>query len=70
MKKPPSTLSGTEQGIFTCMSLLDQILSAEFFSKISKFWRPVQLIKFYNSCQLVALKTSIFLAFQTHARQG
>ena len=34
------TLSGTGQGTFTLMSLLDQILSAEFFSKISKlFWR-------------------------------
>ena len=33
------TLSGMGQGIFTCMSLLDQILSAEVFSKISKlFW--------------------------------
>ena len=29
------TLSGTGQGIFTLMFLLDQILSADFFSKIS-----------------------------------
>ena len=27
------TLSGTGQGTFTCMSLLDQILSADFFFK-------------------------------------
>ena len=34
------TLSGTGQGTFHLVSLLDQILSAEFFSKISKlFWR-------------------------------
>jgi hypothetical protein len=37
---PPLTLSGTGQGIFILLSLLDQILSAEFFSKISKLlWR-------------------------------
>ena len=33
------TLSGRGQGTFTLMSLIDQILSAEFFSKNSKlFW--------------------------------
>ena len=34
------TLSGTGQDIFIPLFLLDQILSAEFLSKISKlFWR-------------------------------
>ena len=34
------TLSGTGQDIFIPLSLLDQILSADFFSKVSKlFWR-------------------------------
>ena len=59
--KPPLTLSGMEQGIFTPMSLLDHILSAEFFSKISKlfwrwklrsiglFWHPAQLIESFKS---------------------
>ena len=54
------TLSGTGQGIFTPASLLDQILSAEILSKISKlfwrwkieinqvFWHPAQLIKSYK----------------------
>ena len=33
-------LFGTGQDTFTLMSLLDQILSAEFFSKVSKLlWR-------------------------------
>ena len=35
-----STLSGMGQDIFILLNLLDQILSADFFSKISKlFWR-------------------------------
>ena len=58
------------------LSLLDQILSADFFSQISKkflrrkftsiwlFLHPAQLIESYKSCFLVAL------AFQPHARQG
>ena len=33
---PSLTLSGTGQGTFHLVSLLDQILSADFFSKISK----------------------------------
>ena len=32
------TLPGTGQGTFICMSLLDLILSAELFSKISKLF--------------------------------
>ena len=68
------TLSGTGQDISILLSLLDQILSAEFFSKISKlfwrwkftsirlFWHPAQLIESYKSCPLEALKMSIFLA--------
>ena len=76
-----TSMSGMGQGTFTCMSLLDQILSAEFFSKnfklfwrwklrsIGLFWHPAQLIKSYKSCPLVALKMSIFLAFRSHARQ-
>ena len=53
------TLSGMGQGTFTLMSLLDQILSAEFFSKISKkkfevkiglIWHPAKLIESYKTC--------------------
>ena len=62
--------------MFIPLSLLDQILSAEFILKISQlfggkkltpiglFWHPAQLIESYKSCPLVALKMSIFLAFQ------
>ena len=76
------TLSGTGQGIFNLMFLLDQILSADFFSKISKlfwslklwliglFWHPAQVIMSYKSYPLVALNMSIFLASQSHARLG
>ena len=44
------TLSGTRQGTFICMSLLDQILSADLFKKKSNFfggenWPPALLIK-------------------------
>ena len=57
------TLSGMGQGTLTLIFLLDQILSADFFSKISKlfwmggklrsigsFWHPAQLLKSYKSC--------------------
>ena len=76
----PPVWQGT--GHFYLMSLFNQILSTEFFSKISKlfrrwklrlfglFWHPAQLIMSYKSCPLVALKMSIFLAFQSHAWQG
>ena len=67
------TLSGTGQGTFTLMFLLNQILSAEFFSKISKlfwrlklrliglFWHPAQVIFSYKSYPLVVLNMIIFL---------
>jgi hypothetical protein len=76
LKKGFLTLFGTGGGdIFIPLSLLNQILSAEFFSKISKFfWRSkiyinrviwtAQLIESYKSLHLEALKMSIFLAFQ------
>ena len=68
--------------IFIPLSLLDQILSAEFFQKFPNFfggenlhqwvffWHHAQLIDSYNSCPLEALKMCIFLVFQRHARQG
>ena len=37
---------------------------------IKLFWHPAQLIESYKNCPLKALKTSIFLAFKRHARQG
>ena len=77
------TLSGTGQDISILLSLLDQILSADFFfQKFPNFfggesWHQsgyfdtaAQLIKSYKSCPFVALKMRIFLAFQSHARQG
>ena len=66
---------------FISLSFLDQILSADFLSKISKlFWRwkltkigliwhPAKLIKSYKKFP-VALKISIFFALIAHANEG
>ena len=78
----PITLFGTGGDIFIPLSFLDQILSAELCSNISKlfwrwkftsiglFWHHAQLIESYKSCPLGALNMSICLAFTRHARQG
>ena len=71
------TLFGTGEDIFILLSFLDQILLADFFQKVPNFLevkidinRGAQLIESYLSCPLVALKMSIFCAFQRHVRQG
>ena len=78
----PFPTTGTGEVIFIPLSLLDQILSADFFFinfqtflevkiEINQlFWHPAQLIEYYKSCPLEALKMSIFFPFQRHARQG
>ena len=76
------TLFCTGGDTFIPLSFLDQILSADFFSKIAKlflrwkltsnglFWNPAQLIVSYRICPLGALKMSIFLVFKRLDRQG
>ena len=78
--KPGLTLIGMREVTFHPLSFLDQILSAEYLSEISKlFWRwkltpirliwhPAKLIEPYKTRSKVALKMSIFLAFIAHAR--
>jgi len=76
------TLIGMREDTFHSLSFLNQILSAEFLSKISKLfcrwkltsigliWHPTKLIESYKKCPYVALKMSIFLAFIAHANEG
>ena len=69
LKKGFLTLFGTGGGdIFIPLSLLNQILSAEFFWRskiyINRVIWTAQLIESYKSLHLEALKMSIFLAFQ------
>ena len=76
------TLIGMMGDTFISFWFLDQILSAELLSKISKlFWRwkltsigliwhPAKLIESYKKRPKVELKMSIFLAFIARANEG
>ena len=78
----PLTLFGTGGDTFIPLSLLDQILSADFFQKrpnffwrwklksIGLFWHPAKLIESYKKCAYVVLLMSILLAFMAHANEG